>query len=144
MGILTDYVALSPDVARDVDAGTFDAAAYGDWALQSKGIFDVELATLEEILTGTDFSDIIGEASDVLSEAGDHSMVFSAVRPALTEVLAQGAGTLDWAAVADRWAATDELAGADVDDLATFLLALADLAARAVADQRALYLWTCL
>jgi len=143
LGVLTDVVALRPEDAARVDAAQFDAATYGAWALRGKGIFDVELATLEEILTGQDAFEIIGEESEVLSDSGGFSIVFEAVRPSLTKALAERASTADWAAIADRWEETDELAGADLEALTEYVTKLADLAARAVAAERSLYLWIC-
>jgi hypothetical protein len=115
----------------------------GTLVVQSKGVGpDIPLARLEEILTGRSHDEVgadprqaalIGPARQ---EEIDGRMVLS-VTDALRDALASlDASALPW--VARQWAIA-EFAGSAEDSLVLFLIALTDLARRAVSRAERLY-----
>ena len=86
MGVLTDYFIAGSDTEA---AGTLSATGGPEQAgmvtLQLKGVDPVvNLATLEEILTGTDSMGIISEGTDPVADGGsDDPAIDDAIEDAL-------------------------------------------------------------
>ena len=127
MGVLTSFVALTPDDADRVDVSSFNQATYGEWAVDGRGLFDVELAALEEVLTGRELFEILAAPADLVAETPDAGATFRHLGPEVVNMLADRAGG-DWLPTAQMWTEYEELEGADPADLQSLLVELADLA----------------
>ncbi|HEY6874875.1 MAG TPA: hypothetical protein VI384_00795 [Candidatus Dormibacteraeota bacterium] len=144
MALLTDYFAASDDedAGRALQSGPVTT---GFAAVESKSLDGVvTMATLEEILTGRDSMSIIHENTDaVVAMAGDGGPWLIRLRPAVVEALSV-AGAPKLAAAATGWARTEELAGANPQNLYEFLWNLAHLSNWAIANGRQMYCWMSL
>lgn len=105
----------------------------------------VQLGTLEELLTGRAYDDVVGDprsGHDVAIRDGGERLVVT-----LTDPLSSALATADDEAleqVAIPWSQTEEFwNAADPEDLASFLKELAGLARRADAAGKRLYCWVC-
>lgn len=137
MSVLTEYfVAATDDVAASVDAD-----APPQQALHGGGIEPtVHLATLEELLTGRSFDDILDDEADPVADRDDgDDLVVRLSDELLRALVAAPDGRLDELAV--PWSQTEELEGADPAVLAEFAHALAALARQARADGASVYCW---
>jgi len=143
MGVLTTFVALTTDDAERVDLSFFDQTAFGEWAVDGRGLFDVELAALEEVLTGRELFEILAEPGDFVAENPDATATLRRLEPEVVNMLADRAGG-DWLPTAQRWTEYEELEGAEPADLESLLVELADLADRTRRSDRQLYLWVSL
>jgi hypothetical protein len=106
----------------------------------------VKLGTLEASITGADYEQVAedGRLSEVTSAVGDEGPWLMPVRGELRDALA-GLSEAEVAAVAQRWAATEEWEGDPMaDDLADVVGELAELARDAQASGRGLWLWVTL
>ena len=92
MGVLTTYVALTTDEAERVDLSFFDQTAFGEWAVDGRGLFDVELAALEEVLTGRELFEILAEPGDFVAENPDATATLRRLEPEVVNMLADRAG----------------------------------------------------
>lgn len=157
MGVLTDYFrAADRDAARTLLA----ERELGPLApvpglptvdgVDAKGVDPhVVLAALVAAIAGADaVGDAVGDAPLVWPDEDDEAALaegpwvvelHDTVRDALASV-----DDDDAAAVAARWATAEELQGATGEDLRPLVVALAELARRAVDDDDRLYGWTCL
>ena len=81
MGVLTTYVALTADEAERVDLSSFDQTAFGGWAVDGRGLFDVELAALEEVLTGRELFEILAAPGDFIAENTDATATLRRLEP---------------------------------------------------------------
>ncbi|HKW73495.1 MAG TPA: hypothetical protein VJQ08_11775 [Candidatus Dormibacteraeota bacterium] len=141
MGMLTDYFAAPDDEAAK---GVLERGpkAAGLPTIEAK-LLDpvVTMATLEQILLGTDAMTIIDDSRDsVIAGLEKEGPLIASLRPSLVE----GLGTPDAArllATARQWALTEELSDADPKDLYEFLWNLAHLAQWAVANRQQVYCW---
>lgn len=126
MGLLTDYFVAASDEA----AAAVDLDAPLPHALDGGGIDPlVELGSLEEILTGRTFDDILDDEWDPVAE-GDGDVVVVRISPHLERALVDVTDAR-LAEAAVPWSATEELEGSDPADLAAFAQRLAALARRA-------------
>lgn len=125
MGMLTDYfVALTDDAAADLDAML-------PHALDGGGIDPVvELGSLETLLTGRTFDEILDDEREPVVERHDGEEVVVRISEHLERALVDVTDA-HLAEVAVPWSGTEELAGSDPADLAAFAQALAALARRA-------------
>src|SRR5512139_712860 len=146
MGNLYTYFSSSDDdaaaLARELPGGP---AVGGFDTVETKGVDPaVQMGTLEEILTGRSFTDVINDprAADVVGsgEEGDEHGVVT-----LTDTLAAALATIDRErvpGVALEWSRTEEFWGdADPATLAGFVTEMADLAGRAAGRGHRLYCW---
>ncbi|TCC26155.1 hypothetical protein [Kribbella sindirgiensis] len=112
--------------------------------LSVKGIDPVvQLGTLEELLTGRPYDDVVDDPRSghhLAMRDGGERLVFTLTDP-LTAALAEASDeTLE--RVAGPWSETEEFwNAADPSDLAEFLKELAGLAQRAQAGDQKLYCW---
>lgn len=141
IGVQTDYFAATDDEAAKhvIDRGP---KAAGLPTVEAKSLDPiVTMATLEQILVGTDAMTIINDSRDaVIAQAGKEGPLIASIRSSLV----QGLGKPDPAkllATARQWAMTEELADANPHDLYEFLWNLAHLAQWAVASQQRIYCW---
>lgn len=141
MGLLTEYFAAPTDEA----AAVVDADSIPPHAVDGGGIEPVvHLGTLEELLTGRTFEEVLDDApaSPVADRHGGEELVLR-LTDALVRALADVSdGQLDEVAV--PWSQTDELTGTDPADLAAFGRRLSALARRARADGGHVYCWLSL
>lgn len=141
MGLLTDYFAAADDQAAKqvLQAGPRVAGLPTIEATALDPV--VTMATLEQILVGTDAMVIIDDSRDaIIAQAGKDGPWVASIRPSL----AAGLGVPDAAkllAAARQWAITDELSDSDPQVLYEFLWNLAHLAQWAVANQQRIYCW---
>lgn len=141
MGVLTDYFAASNDEAARA-ALQQGPKVVGLPTIEAKSLDPVvTMATLEQILLGTDAMTIINDSRDeIIAQAGEQGPWVATIRPSLVK----GLGTPDPArllATARQWALTEELSDADPQDLYEFLWNLAHLAQWAVANNQQMYCW---
>lgn len=141
MGVLTDYFAAGDDEAAKSVLSQGPKVA-GLPTIEAKALDPVvTMATLEQILVGTDAMTIINDSRDaVIAQAGKDGPWVASIRPSLVE----GLGKPDAAkllATARQWAITEELSDSDPQDLYEFLWNLAHLAQWAVANRQRVYCW---
>jgi hypothetical protein len=114
--------------------------------LATKGIDPaVQMATLEGLLTGQSFDDIIGgpRSAHVLAERDDGEQLVVTITDELQAALA-AASTVQLTDVSRPWSKTDEFYGhTEPQALTHFLLELADLAREAERLGQRLYCWLC-
>ncbi|MCW2913346.1 MAG: hypothetical protein JWN52_1414 [Actinomycetia bacterium] len=146
MGNLYDYFAAADD---ETAAGTFDLpggpSMGGFDTVATKGIDpSVQMGTLEELLTGRPYEEIIeddrwGEPIDHGDEEAEHGVV------TLTGTLATALAVADrenLAEVSVLWSQTEEFWGqGDPESLTELLGELSDLARRAQEKEHGLYCW---
>jgi|SRR2546429_3179779 hypothetical protein len=145
MGVLTDYFIAGSDTEA---AGTLSATGGPEQAgmvtLQLKGVDPVvNLATLEEILTGTDSMGIISEGTDPVADGGSDGPWVFRVRQSLVTALT-GADLKTLPDVAADWAATEEYEGTDPKELLDVLHELGGIAKQSLDENKSLYCWTSL
>jgi hypothetical protein len=143
MGLLTYYFAATPERAAAIDIQNGPTGP--EDVLAVSGVEpNVTMATLEAILTGADGMKIIDQGNvKPIADGGPDGPWLIALRPQLHEALLTTVPD-GWHAVAERWVATDELAGMPVDVAVSFLEKLAALAGRASEHSQRLYCWVSL
>ena len=107
--------------------------------VEAKGLSEVSLATLGEILEVGPYDELVARIGDGPQAESGEAGVFS-----LPEEMRDALATTgDVDAVAERWAGTEELSldGWEVSDAAEVLRDVATLARRARADGRAVLYW---
>ena len=143
MSVTTHYfvAASEAEAAAVIDkgpAGQPGIAHVAEWS----GIDPVVmLGTLEELITGVTFEELLaaGQTKSIAQRDGGMLLVLP-VRPGLLEALATSDdGGL--AAYAVQWSQTDELEGSDPDDLAEVISELAALARSARETGGGVYCW---
>jgi len=145
MGILTDYFVAGSDTEA---AGTLKVTGGPEQAglatVQLKGVDPVvNLATLEEILTGADSMAIISGGEDPVADGGSDGPWVLRVRQSLVAALtAADPGKLS--DVAADWAATEEYEGTDPKELLDVLRDLGRIAKQSVDENKSLYCWMSL
>lgn len=141
MGLLTEYfVALTDD-----DAALVHGDSIPPHAVDGGGIEPVvHLGTLEELLTGRAFEEVLDGAptSPVADRNGGEELVLR-ITDELARVLAEVSDS-QLEQVAVPWSQTEELEGADPADLATFARGLSKLARQASANGGHVYCWLSL
>lgn len=132
-------VPAPPDTPAGLTPAAFDT-------VQDTGIDPVvQLGTLEELLTGRPYDEVVADPRSghqiALRDNGERAVC------AVTHTLTQALANLPRARARDiavAWAQTEEFWGAaDPDDLQSVLLDLSALAARARANSQSLYCWAC-
>jgi hypothetical protein len=144
VGLLTDYYAArdNEDARRALHRGP---RQNGFAAVEAKSLEPlVTMATLEEILTGTDAMGIIETNTDaVVGRATERGPWVFRVRDSLVSAFGEPDAERLFS-TAQAWAATEELAGADPRQLYEFLWGLAHLSKWATANHQTVYCWTSL
>ena len=104
----------------------------------------VQLGTLDEILTGRSFDEVLQDTTaQIIAERDDGERLVTRLTRTLQEALA-GADTMRLKDAATRWAATEEFAGvADPVELGEYLVELAGLARTAEGQSQRMYCWVC-
>lgn len=141
MGLLTDYF-IAPD-----DAAAAGAVSRGPSALfptvEGNGLEPtVHLGTLEEILTGRTFEEVLDDARDPVAHQDDYSVLVVPVSVLLLDALL-GSSPEALSVAATSWSQTEELAGSDPEPLAAFLADLAELTRKARSTNSGIYCWVC-
>jgi hypothetical protein len=131
--------APEPALGTDPDLVVYDT-------LSVKGIDPVvQLGTLEELLTGRPYDDVVDDprsGHNLALRDGGERLVVTLTDP-LTAALAEASDEI-LERVARPWSETEEFwNAADPTDLAEFLKELAGLAQRAQAGDQKLYCWVC-
>lgn len=138
MGVLCDYFAAASDgeAAAVIDA----TGGPGAGSLHGNGIDPVvQMGTLEELLTGRDFEEILDGDGEVIADRDGGQRLVVRLSTDVTEALA-GASDERLAEVAVPWSQTEEFWGeGDPDVLAGFLRDLAALARDARGRGQRLY-----
>jgi hypothetical protein len=141
MGLLNEFFLAADD--DDAMRALPDGPTAGGFVevVDSGGFTNLEIELLEEaVTTGPRTPARISVLSIDDAPEGPWVVAFpTAVTDLLLEI-----GEDQLPAVAARWAAFDELKGADASTLADLLVDLIDLASTGVASGRAPYLWICL
>jgi hypothetical protein len=147
MGILSDFFFATPaDVASfDINEGT---PAEHFPALQLKGIFGLNVATLDTILLGEPLDDIDAVVARVprlvrVHDDPETGIGIERLDTGLVDRLA-ALEPSSYARVAARWAATDEMRGCDPAELTSVVRDLVEFVAKDRTEGFDLYLWTCL
>ena len=145
-GIFAGLFVATPEA---VEAWDLNGLTPSDWpSLEFKRLDPVKLGSLEAILTGRAYADIVAEErTQLVRNGGTDGPWITAVRPALTNALAVLTPDAGMAA-AGAWADTDEFKvrpsdpprPQDVADLTGLLAAMAELAKRSLRDGQPLYL----
>jgi hypothetical protein len=159
VGILSDFIVADPSQAGSIGA----SVDRGPWpALQSKGFTVLEVGLLHFALTGEDAAahvnprrfvrnpftkkdqpvTVLGAYVDAFRRLEEGEGWWVHELPA--SLVAEVANANDLGAVAEKWAAFEELRGADRDHLAELLVELQRLARLARAQRESLLLWTSL
>ncbi|HEX3787490.1 MAG TPA: hypothetical protein VHW44_06480 [Pseudonocardiaceae bacterium] len=147
MGVLFSYFAATSD---DVAAAVIDLPSgpgAGSTVLATIEVADVDpvvqLGTLESLLTGAGYSEVIGkprQGHPLAVRDGGECLVLT-ITDELRDALATASNTA-LHTVAGRWAATDEFGGqAEPEMLVDILQELAGLARSARAGTGKLYCW---
>ena len=129
------FAAAADDVEQFVEDRPFDRVE----TVEAKGLSEVSLATLGEILGVGGYDELVDRIGDGRqAESGEAGVL--PIPAAFRDALA-GVGSVH--AVAERWAATDELKRDEwtADDAAEVLRDLCGLARRAASDGRDLWYW---
>jgi hypothetical protein len=154
MGVLTDYFSASSDkeAASAIDRlggpsqPSTDPSAKAPFdTVQAKNLDPVVvLGTLEALLTGRDYQDIVKgpHAGRLLAGQDDYHLLVLTVTDGIQAALA-AASDDELAEVAVPWSQTEELKGAEPENLAGLLQELAGLARRAADRNERLYCWVC-
>jgi len=129
--------------AEDIDEALVERGAYGRFPMvEAKGLTEVSLATLGEILGVGAYDDLVDQiAEGPQAESGEAGVV--TIPRAFRDAVA-GAPDLDSAA--ERWTATEEMA-ADrrrKEDVLDVLRELSELARSAASEERDVWYWWCL
>ena len=117
-------------------------------AVQSKGILNVQLGVLDEIVTGTPYETLesTGVIDAIVRDNGEEGPWVSPIRRELRDAL----GTVDDARageLAQQWGSSEELGATEAEDFETLEELIRDLAAlarSARSSERDLYVWTSL
>ena len=137
MGVLCDYFAATSD---EEAAAAIDRDGAPGGAVHGKGIDPVvQMGTLEELLTGRDFEEILDGDADVVAARDGGQRLVARLSTEVTDALA---ATTDerLAEVAVPWSQTEEFWGeGDPDVLGSFLRDLAGLARDARGRGQRLY-----
>jgi hypothetical protein len=129
------FAAAAGDIEQFVEDGPFERVE----TVEAKGLSEVSLATLGEILGVGSYDELVDRIGDGRqAESGEAGAlpIPAAFRDSL-------AGMDSVRAVAERWAATDELRRDEwtADDAAEVLRNLCRLAQRAASDELDLWYW---
>ena len=141
MGLLNEFfLAVDDDDARRALPDGPTAGGFAE-VVSSSDFTNVEIELIEEAVTGTPWSP--AGITALSHENNPEGPWVVAVPGSVTEALLEvGEGELQ--AVAARWAAFEQLKGADPANLDGLLVDLIDLAVAGVGSGRVPYLWICL
>ncbi len=142
MGVLSDLVVAPVDDAEKVAHADVPSRAFG--GIDIKGIDTVKFGTLHSLVTGRTFDEVLALYDPVVEVSDDGPWVFR-IPEELVERLA-ALSEEEGRTVAAKWAATEEFALSGWDEAAVSdgLVAICELARRAVDSGQALFLWMCL
>lgn len=137
MGVLCDYFAAAND---DEAAAVIDRTGGPAGAVDGRGVDPVvQMGTLEELLTGQPYEEILDGDGDVVADRDGGERIVARLSTGVAEALA-GASDERLAEVAVPWSQTEEFWGeGDPDALAAFLRDLAALARDARGRGQRLY-----
>jgi len=142
VGVLSDLVVAPVDDAEKVAHADVPSRAFG--GIDIKGIDTVKFGTLHSLVTGRTFDEVLALYDPVVEVSDDGPWVFR-IPEELVERLA-ALSEEEGRTVAAKWAATEEFALSGWDEAAVSdgLVAICELARRAVDSGQALFLWMCL
>lgn len=126
--------------AEDINDALLTLGPYGRFhTVEGKGLTEVSLATLGEILGVGTYDDLVGRIGEGAQAKSGEAGVLT-IPTAFRDTLAS-APDLD--SVAERWTATEELAldGWERGDALDLLRDLSELAQSATRDERDLWFW---
>ena len=126
--------------AEDIDDALVEGGPYGRLrTVEAKGLTEVSLATLGEILGVGTYDDLVGRIAEGPQAKSGEAGVLTI--PIAFRDRLDGARDLD--SVAERWTATEELTldGWDKGDALEVLRDLSDLAQSATSEERDLWYW---
>lgn len=143
MGLITDFVIAEVGIGGELGAADNPSDHWP--TLQAKGVETIKLATLFCAITGVTYHNNIQKSFPLVGgneEEGPWVFLFP------PEILAAIAGveTSQVAAIAQKWAATEDLSmdGWSVPDASIFIRELAEHASKAAQAGKHLYLRLCL
>jgi hypothetical protein len=143
MGVLTDFIVADASDAKKLgdQRETFDG-------LDAKGIDQVRMGTLYALLTSTEYSPafLVTEESFAYSASEDGPWV-QPIPGDMVQLLAKMSPP-ERQRIGDEWFKTEEFdpkfSHWTRDDVSWFLNEIQQLASRAVAEGKTLFMWTCL
>ena len=137
MSGLSDIVAATREEADAIDLASPEPLAGG---IHANAIDPVKLASLETILTGATFDEILSDMTAGYRRSDDDEVWLVGIRPRLVDALAAFGGLPN--ELSARWALTPEwrLDRGTAENLAPLVAALIRLAGEATVDGRNLYL----
>ena len=149
MGILTDFVVADISESKRIGDSLNPSQEFN--GLDEKGIDQVKLATLYAILTDQPYDPDFMSEDSLLYVASDEGPWVQQVPPDLVSRLANLAES-QYLAVAQQWTQTEEFTHKHsgfsppeaVTFAETFIQRFALLARKAIAENKALLMWTCL
>jgi hypothetical protein len=144
MGLLTDFFVAAPTEIQSVDIAHSPVGSFP--GLHAKRTDPVKLVQLQCCIDGATFEERMPLLDEMLvRDAGQEGPWIFRVPQTLSDALAS-AGPADIQTHGRAWAATDEWRadGGTEAELVPYLSEIAQLASRARAEQRALYVWMCL
>lgn len=134
--VLGEFFAADPG---DVDDTLLDDGPYGRYStVEAKTVDPVSISTLGEILGVGSYDDLIDEVSDGRAAPSGEAGLFT-VPTKMRDALV--AGEQEVAAIAARWAATEELQGWQPEEVETVVRELVALAQRAVDESSQVFFW---
>ncbi|MGH2600869.1 MAG: hypothetical protein ACRDJ9_15975 [Dehalococcoidia bacterium] len=147
MGVIYEYFAADSDErAAAVIDNPKGPAESGLAMLPAGGIEPaIQLSTLEELLTGTPFEEIVQRprSTAAIAERADGQLLVLTLTDEFQAALAE-ASPERLTEVAEPWSKSEEFFGdAAPEDLTPFLSELATLAREALATGQRLYCWVC-
>jgi hypothetical protein len=142
MGVLSDLVVAPAGDAERVAHAEVPSRAFD--GIDIKGIDSVKFGTLQSILTGRPFEELLSEYDPVVTVSDEGPWVFRIPHELLTRLVALD--HTERARVAKQWASTEEfgLDGWAEDDVAGALGSISTLARKAVDSGQTLFLWMSL
>jgi hypothetical protein len=112
--------------------------------VETGGLTSMEMDLLHSTLTGRRFEEILrSSGGELIATGGDNGPWVERIRHGLTDLLT-GLTDEQVADAGPRWAAHDDLAGADPVDVTALLAALVELARTTRAGGQQLYLWNAM
>lgn len=139
MGVLSDLVVATEGDALRIARTTNPAATFG--GIDIKGIDSVKFGTLQAILTGSTFEELL-HLYEPVCESDEGPWVFRIPAAFVAKLAVLEGIPLERTAI--QWAQTEELEGWDTSAVVQALHAICEFARRAAGSGQALFLWMCL
>ena len=146
MGVLTDFVVAPISAAALVGETSVPSQEFD--GIDAKGIDQIRMGTLYAILSGTEYDPafLVDESSFVYSGSEDGPWVQVVPDDMVSRLAALSDQNVP--NVAKTWGSTEEFEPAysswSENDIRTFLVGMSGLARRALAENKALFMWTSL